>query len=121
MKKNFRKEAGFVLVLLFSFFSLFSCAGAVTTEGGGTTQIDKGGTTEIDKNYNAELKNVKLSRYDSCVIITWENPDDEFFKGVRIYKGNDELPLFDGSSVESLAEIANLSTAKLTLLKSALK
>ena len=38
MKKNsknlFRKEAGFVLVLLFSFFSLFSCAGAVTTEGG---------------------------------------------------------------------------------------
>ena len=35
MKKNFRKEAGFVLVLLFSFFSLFSCAGAVTTEGGG--------------------------------------------------------------------------------------
>ena len=43
MKKNsknlFRKEAGFVLVLLFSFFSLFSCAGAVTTEGGGTTQI----------------------------------------------------------------------------------
>ena len=100
MKKNFRKEAGFVLVLLFSFFSLFSCADAVTTEGGGTT--------EIDKNYNAELKNVELSRYDSCVIITWENPDDEFFKGVRIYKGNDELPLFDGSSVESLAEIANL-------------
>ena len=45
MKKNsknlFRKEAGFVLVLLFSFFSLFSCAGAVTTEGGGTTQVDK--------------------------------------------------------------------------------
>ena len=39
MKKNsknlFRKEAEFVLVLLFSFFSLFSCAGAVTTEGGG--------------------------------------------------------------------------------------
>ena len=39
MKKNsknlFRKEAGFVLVLLFSIFSLFSCAGAVTTEGGG--------------------------------------------------------------------------------------
>ena len=38
MKKNsknlFRKEAGFVLVLLFSIFSLFSCAGAVTTEGG---------------------------------------------------------------------------------------
>ena len=112
MKKNFRKEAGFVLVLLFSFFSLFSCADAVTTEGGGTTQIDKGGTTEIDKNYNAELKNVKLSRYDSCVIITWENPDDEFFKGVRIYKGNDELPLFDGSSVESLAEIENLSNGE---------
>lgn len=116
MKKNsknlFRKEAGFVLVLLFSIFSLFSCADAVTTEGGGTTQIDKGGTTEIDKNYNAELKNVKLSRYDSCVIITWENPDDEFFKGVRIYKGNDELPLFDGSSVESLAEIENLSNGE---------
>lgn len=116
MKKNsknlFRKEAGFVLVLLFSFFSLFSCAGAVTTEGGGTTQIDKGGTTEIDKNYNAELKNVELSLYDSCVIITWENPDDEFFKGVRIYKGNDELPLFDGSSFESLAEIANLSNGE---------
>lgn len=33
-KNLFRKEAGFVLVLLFSFFSLFSCAGAVTTEGG---------------------------------------------------------------------------------------
>lgn len=108
MKKNsknlFRKEAGFVLVLLFSFFSLFSCAGAVTTEGGGTTQVDK--------NYNAELKNVELSQYDSCVIITWENPDDEFFKGVRIYKGNDELPLFDGSSVESLAEIENLSNGE---------
>ena len=108
MKKNsknlFRKEAGFVLVLLFSIFSLFSCAGAVTTEGGGTTQIDK--------NYNAELKNVELKRYDSCVIITWENPDDEFFKGVRIYKGNDELPLFDGSSVESLAEIENLSNGE---------
>ena len=104
MKKNFRKEAGFVLVLLFSFFSLFSCAGAVTTEGGGTTQIDK--------NYNAELKNVEVSLYDSCVIITWENPDDEFFKGVRIYKGNDELPLFDGSSVESLAEIENLSNGE---------
>lgn len=108
MKKNsknlFRKEAGFVLVLLFSFFSLFSCAGAVTTEGGGTTQIDK--------NYNAELKNVELKLYDSCVIITWENPDDEFFKGVRIYKGNDELPLFDGSSVESLAEIENLSNGE---------
>lgn len=108
MKKNsknfFRKEAGFVLVLLFSFFSLFSCAGAVTTEGGGTTQIDK--------NYNAELKNVEHKLYDSCVIITWENPDDEFFKGVRIYKGNDELPLFDGSSVESLAEIENLSNGE---------
>lgn len=108
MKKNsknlFRKEAGFVLVLLFSFFSLFSCADAVTTEGGGTT--------EIDKNYNAELKNVELKLYDSCVIITWENPDDEFFKGVRIYKGNDELPLFDGSSVESLAEIENLSNGE---------
>ena len=108
MKKNsknlFRKEAGFVLVLLFSFFSLFSCAGAVTTEGGGTTQVDK--------NYNAELKNVEHSLYDSCVIITWENPDDEFFKGVRIYKGNDELPLFDGSSVESLAEIENLSNGE---------
>ncbi|MDY5763583.1 MAG: MAC/perforin domain-containing protein, partial [Treponema sp.] len=104
MKKNFRKEAGFVLVLLFSFFSLFSCADAVTTEGGGTTQIDK--------NYNAELKNVEHKLYDSCVIITWENPDDEFFKGVRIYKGNDELPLFDGSSVESLAEIENLSNGE---------
>lgn len=107
MKKNsknlFRKEAGFVLVLLFSFFSLFSCAGAVTTEGG---------TTQIDKNYNAELKNVEHKLYDSCVIITWENPDDEFFKGVRIYKGNDELPLFDGSSVESLAEIENLSNGE---------
>ena len=33
-KNFFRKEAGFVLVLLVSFFSLFSCAGAVTTEGG---------------------------------------------------------------------------------------
>ena len=33
-KNLFKKEAGFVLVLLFSFFSLFSCAGAVTTEGG---------------------------------------------------------------------------------------
>lgn len=113
MKKNsknlFRKEAGFVLVLLFSFFSLFSCAGAVTTEGGGTTQIDK--------NYNAELKNVELSLYDSCVIITWENPDDEFFKGVRIYKGNDELPLFDGSSVESLAEIENLSNGEIYTFK----
>ncbi|MDD5776284.1 MAG: MAC/perforin domain-containing protein [Treponema sp.] len=71
-----------------------------------------GGTTQIDKNYNAELKNVELSLYDSCVIITWENPDDEFFKGVRIYKGNDELPLFDGSSVESLAEIENLSNGE---------
>ena len=40
-KNLFRKEAGFVFVLLFSFFSLFSCADAVTTEGGGTTQIDK--------------------------------------------------------------------------------
>ena len=108
MKKNsknlFRKEAGFVLVLLFSFFSLFSCAGAVTTEGGGTTQIDK--------NYNAELKNVEVSLYDSCVIITWENPDDEFFKGVRIYKGDDAFPVFDGSSFESLAEIANLSNGE---------
>lgn len=108
MKKNsknlFRKEAGFVLVLLFSFFSLFSCAGAVTTEGGGTTQIDK--------NYNAELKNVELKRYDSCVIITWENPDDEFFKGVRIYKGDEAFPVFDGSSLESLAEIANLSNGE---------
>ncbi|MCI5472969.1 MAG: MACPF domain-containing protein, partial [Spirochaetia bacterium] len=108
MKKNsknlFRKEAGFVLVLLFSFFSLFSCAGAVTTEGGGTTQIDK--------NYNAELKNVEHKLYDSCVIITWENPDDEFFKGVRIYKGDDAFPVFDGSSFESLAEIANLSNGE---------
>lgn len=108
MKKNsknlFRKEAGFVLVLLFSFFSLFSCAGAVTTEGGGITQIDK--------NYNAELKNVEVSLYDACVIITWENPDDEFFKGVRIYKGDETLPLFDGSSLESLAEIANLSNGE---------
>ena len=34
-KNLFRKEAGFVLVLLFSFFSLFSCADAVTSEGGG--------------------------------------------------------------------------------------
>ena len=45
MKKNsknlFRKEAGFVLVLLFSFFSLFSCAGAVTTEGGGQHKLIK--------------------------------------------------------------------------------
>lgn len=108
MKKNsknlFRKEAGFVLVLLFSFFSLFSCAGAVTTEGGGTTQSDK--------NYNAELKNVEHKLYDSCVIITWENPDDEFFKGVRIYKGDDAFPVFDGSSFESLAEIANLSNGE---------
>lgn len=108
MKKNsknlFRKEAGFVLVLLFSFFSLFSCAGAVTTEGGGTTQIDK--------NYNAELKNVEHKLYDSCVIITWENPDDEFFKGVRIYKGDEAFPVFDGSSLESLAEIANLSNGE---------
>ena len=108
MKKNsknlFRKEAGFVLVLLFSFFSLFSCADAVTTEGGGTT--------EIDKNYNAELKNVEFSLYDSCVIITWENPGDEFFKGVRIYKGDDAFPVFDGSSFESLAEIANLSNGE---------
>ena len=108
MKKNsknlFRKEAGFVLVLLFSFFSLFSCAGAVTTEGGGITQIDK--------NYNAELKNVEVSLYDACVIITWENPDDEFFKGVRIYKGDEAFPVFDGSSLESLAEIANLSNGE---------
>ena len=70
------------------------------------------GSVQVDKNYNAELKNVEHSLYDSCVIITWENPDDEFFKGVRIYKGNDELPLFDGSSVESLAEIENLSNGE---------
>lgn len=75
-------------------------------------QLRGGGTTQSDKNYNAELKNVELKLYDSCVIITWENPDDEFFKGVRIYKGNDELPLFDGSSVESLAEIENLSNGE---------
>ncbi|MCI7799041.1 MAG: MACPF domain-containing protein [Spirochaetia bacterium] len=122
MKKNsknlFRKEAGFVLVLLVSFFCFFSCADGVTNTGDSVTNTEDsgtntgGGTTEIDKNYNAELKNVELSRYDSCVIITWENPDDEFFKGVRIYKGNDELPLFDGSSVESLAEIENLSNGE---------
>ena len=72
----------------------------------------RGGTTQVDKNYNAELKNVELSLYDSCVIITWENPDDEFFKGVRIYKGDDAFPVFDGSSFESLAEIANLSNGE---------
>ena len=50
--------------------------------------------------------------YDGCVIITWENPDDEFFKGVRIYKGDEAFPVFDGSSLESLAEIANLSNGE---------
>ena len=50
--------------------------------------------------------------YDGCVIITWENPGDEFFKGVRIYKGDDAFPVFDGSSFESLAEIANLSNGE---------
>ena len=113
MKKNsknlFRKEAGFVLVLLVSFFCFFSCADGVTnTEDSGTNT--GGGTADL--NYNAELKNVKVSLYDACVIITWENPDDEFFKGVRIYKGNETLPLFDGSSLESLAEITNLSNGE---------
>ena len=108
-KNFFRKEAGFVLVLLVSFFCFFSCADGVTnTEDSGTNT--GGGTADL--NYNAELKNVKVSRYDACVIITWENPDDEFFKGVRIYKGDETLPLFDGSSLESLAEIANLSNGE---------
>lgn len=116
-KNFFRKEAGFVLVLLVSFFCFFSCADGVTNTGDSVTNTEDSGTnTEgggtADLNYNAELKNVKVSLYDACVIITWENPDDEFFKGVRIYKGNDELPLFDGSSVESLAEIANLSNGE---------
>ncbi|WP_303918558.1 MAC/perforin domain-containing protein [Treponema berlinense] len=108
-KNLFRKEAGFVLVLLVSFFCFFSCADGVTNTGDSGTNTG-GGTAGL--NYNAELKNVELKLYDSCVIITWENPDDEFFKGVRIYKGDDELPLFDGSSVESLAEIENLSNGE---------
>ena len=108
-KNFFRKEAGFVLVLLVSFFCFFSCADGVTnTEDSGTNT--GGGTADL--NYNAELKNVEASLYDGCVIITWENPDDEFFKGVRIYKGDETLPLFDGSSLESLAEIANLSNGE---------
>ena len=108
-KNLFRKEAGFVLVLLVSFFCFFSCADGVTnTEDSGTNT--GGGTADL--NYNAELKNVEASWYDACVIITWENPDDEFFKGVRIYKGNETLPLFDGSSLESLAEITNLSNGE---------
>ena len=116
-KNFFRKEAGFVLVLLVSFFCFFSCADGVTNTGDSVTNTEDSGTnTEgggtADLNYNAELKNVKVSLYDACVIITWENPDDEFFKGVRIYKGNETLPLFDGSSLESLAEITNLSNGE---------
>lgn len=108
-KNLFRKEAGFVLVLLVSFFCFFSCADGVTnTEDSGTNT--GGGTADL--NYNAELKNVEASLYDGCVIITWENPDDEFFKGVRIYKGDEAFPVFDGSSLESLAEIANLSNGE---------
>ena len=108
-KNLFRKEAGFVLVLLVSFFCFFSCADGVTNTGDSGTNTG-GGTAGL--NYNAELKNVEVSLYDACVIITWENPDDEFFKGVRIYKGDETLPLFDGSSLESLAEIANLSNGE---------
>ena len=108
-KNLFKKEAGFVLVLLVSFFCFFSCADGVTnTEDSGTNT--GGGTADL--NYNAELKNVEASLYDGCVIITWENPDDEFFKGVRIYKGDEAFPVFDGSSLESLAEIANLSNGE---------
>ena len=44
MKKNFRKEAGFVLVLLFSFFCFFSCADGVTNMGDSGTNTEDSGT-----------------------------------------------------------------------------
>lgn len=44
MKKNFRKEAGFVLVLLFSFFCFFSCADGVTNTGDSVTNTEDSGT-----------------------------------------------------------------------------
>ena len=48
MKKNsknlFRKEAGFVLVLLVSFFCFFSCADGVTNTGDSVTNTEDSGT-----------------------------------------------------------------------------
>ena len=65
MKKNFRKEAGFVLVLLFSFFSLFSCADAVTTEGGVQRKLIKEVQQKLIKIIMQNLKMLSLS----CTIL----------------------------------------------------
>ena len=43
-KNFFRKEAGFVLVLLVSFFCFFSCADGVTNMGDSGTNTEDSGT-----------------------------------------------------------------------------
>ena len=43
-KNLFRKEAGFVLVLLVSFFCFFSCADGVTNMGDSGTKTEDSGT-----------------------------------------------------------------------------
>lgn len=43
-KNLFRKEAGFVLVLLVSFFCFFSCADGVTNMGDSGTNTEDSGT-----------------------------------------------------------------------------
>ena len=64
-KNLFRKEAGFVLVLLFSFFSLFSCAGAVTTEGGVQHKLIKGVQQKLIK---IIMQNLKMLSF-RCTIL----------------------------------------------------
>ena len=54
-----------------------------------------GGGGTADLNYNAELKNVEASLYDGCVIITWENPDDEKFSGLNLYVDGEFMKLMN--------------------------
>ena len=53
-KNLFRKEAGFVLVLLVSFFCFFSCADGVTNTGDSVTNTEDSGTNTEDSGTNTE-------------------------------------------------------------------